>query len=179
MVGWQHPFYTAFFGIGLAVARLNRRTAVRVIAPIIGLIAAMSAHAAHNVLASIFTTAGGMVFTTILDWLSWLLMLAFILVVTRIERRDLERYLRDEVKSGVLTVGQYSIAVSACKVSLSRIRGLFKGKYRETTRFFRDAAELALKKKQLERMGDERGNRKAVEDLRVKVSALSKTLLST
>ena len=24
LVGWQHPFYTAFFGIGLAVARLNR-----------------------------------------------------------------------------------------------------------------------------------------------------------
>ena len=25
LVGWQHPFYTAFTGIGLAVARLNRK----------------------------------------------------------------------------------------------------------------------------------------------------------
>jgi len=176
MVGWQHPFYTAFFGIGLALARLNRRTFVRVIAPLIGLIAAMSAHAAHNVLASIFTTTGGMVFTTILDWLGWLLMLVFILIVTRIERKDLEKYLRDEVKNGILTGAQYNIAVSAVKVSLARIRGLFQGKYKETTRLYRDAAELALKKKQLARLGEEHGNREAVADLRKRVSALSKSL---
>jgi len=178
LVGWQHPFYTAFFGIGLAVARLNRNTAVRLTAPVIGLIAAMTAHAIHNILASVFTNMSGMVFTTVLDWLGWFMMLVFILVVTRFERRDLEKYLFEEIKIGTLTNAQYQIAVSAYKVSSSRIRSLFQGTYRTTTRLYKDAAELALKKKQLERMGEERGNQEAVEELRRKVSSLSKTLLS-
>ena len=37
LVGWQHPFYTAFIGIGLAISRLSRNTSIKIIAPIIGL----------------------------------------------------------------------------------------------------------------------------------------------
>ncbi len=178
LVGWQHPFYTAFFGIGLAVARLNRNTAVRLTAPVIGLIAAMTAHAIHNILASVFTNLSGMVFTTVLDWLGWFMMLVFILVVTRFERRDLEKYLYAEVKLGTLTNAQYQIAVSAYKVSSSRIRALFQGTYRTTTRLYKDVAELALKKKQFDRLGEEHGNHQAIQDLRTKVSSLSKLLQS-
>jgi hypothetical protein len=34
LVGWQHPFYTAFTGIGLAIARLNRNAIVKIAAPV-------------------------------------------------------------------------------------------------------------------------------------------------
>jgi RsiW-degrading membrane proteinase PrsW (M82 family) len=44
LVGWQHPFYTAFFGIGLAMARLNRNMAVKILAPLFGLGLAMFTH---------------------------------------------------------------------------------------------------------------------------------------
>jgi len=176
LVGWQHPFYTAFFGIGLAVARLNRNTAIRLTAPVIGLIAAMTAHASHNILASVFTNLSGMVFTTILDWLGWFMMLVFILVVTRFERRDLEKYLFEEINIGTLTNAQYQTAVSAYKVSSSRIRALFQGTYRTTTRLYKDAAELALKKKQFDRLGEEHGNHQAIQYLRTKVESLSKLL---
>jgi Predicted membrane protein len=36
LVGWQHPFYTAFFGIGLAIARLNKNWLIKIGAPIWG-----------------------------------------------------------------------------------------------------------------------------------------------
>ena len=42
LVGWQHPFYTAFIGIGLAMARLNRNWLVKIIAPLLGLALASS-----------------------------------------------------------------------------------------------------------------------------------------
>src|SRR5512143_48801 len=32
MVAWQHPFFTAFTGVGLAVARLNRSMLVKIVA---------------------------------------------------------------------------------------------------------------------------------------------------
>ncbi|MBE9524221.1 MAG: PrsW family intramembrane metalloprotease, partial [Chloroflexi bacterium] len=36
LVGWQHPFYTAFIGMGLAGARLNRSMSLKILLPIIG-----------------------------------------------------------------------------------------------------------------------------------------------
>jgi RsiW-degrading membrane proteinase PrsW (M82 family) len=45
LVGWQHPFYTAFIGIGLAGARLNRSMAMKLLLPIIGWSLAVGAQA--------------------------------------------------------------------------------------------------------------------------------------
>jgi PrsW family intramembrane metalloprotease len=53
LVGWQHPFYTAFTGIGLATARMNRSWLVKFIAPVSGLSLAMFTHSFHNTLAGI------------------------------------------------------------------------------------------------------------------------------
>jgi protease PrsW len=61
LVGWQHPFYTAFFGIGLALARLYRNWFIRVFAPIIGLGLAMFTHAFHNTVAAILSGGQGLV----------------------------------------------------------------------------------------------------------------------
>ena len=58
LVGWQHPFYTAFFGIGLALARLNRSWFVRIFAPLTGLGLAMFTHAFHNTVASLLSGVG-------------------------------------------------------------------------------------------------------------------------
>jgi RsiW-degrading membrane proteinase PrsW (M82 family) len=52
LVGWQHPFYTAFFGIGLAMARMNRNWAVKILAPLLGLAVAMFTHAFHSAASS-------------------------------------------------------------------------------------------------------------------------------
>src|SRR5512136_1589864 len=74
LVGWQHPFYTAFFGIGLAVSRLNRSGFVRIAAPLLGLALAMFTHAFHNTLASLTNGSEGLVLGTVFDWTGWLFM---------------------------------------------------------------------------------------------------------
>src|SRR5512138_1044140 len=48
VVAWQHPYFTAFTGIGLAVARLNRHMLVKIIAVPLGYAMAVFAHAFHN-----------------------------------------------------------------------------------------------------------------------------------
>jgi len=176
LVGWQHPFYTAFVGIGLAAARLNRNILVRITAPIIGLGCAITAHFTHNLLTSLFPGVAGTAFTTIVDWIGWLFMLGFIFIVMLIERRDIKAYLKDEISKQTITSAQFETATSAFRVSIERIKAFFQGRYRNTTRFYRGAAELALKKKQLKRFGEERGNRETVENLRKEVSRLSTVL---
>lgn len=178
LVGWQHPFYTAFVGIGLAAARLNRKIFVRITAPIIGLGFAIAAHFIHNLLTSLFPSAAGVAFTTIVDWVGWLLMLGFIFIVMVIERRDIKAFLQDEIKQRTITAAQFATATSAIQVSLERVKAFFQGRYRKTTRFYRRAAELALKKKQLQKFGDERGNQETVRRLREEVKTLSEFLRS-
>ncbi len=178
LVGWQHPFYTAFVGIGLATARLNRHPFVKWAAPFAGLGLAMGAHAVHNILASFFPGAGGMVFTTAVDWVGWLMMLGFIFIAMGVERGDMAKYLKDEINRKTLTSDQYQIAISAIKVTTTRIAAIFQRKYRKTTRFYRQSAELALKKKQLQKLGVERGNDEEVQSLREEVRQLSESLQS-
>lgn len=50
---WDHPFYTAFIGIGLAVARMTSAPGLRIVAPIAGWGAAVFVHSLHNTLATL------------------------------------------------------------------------------------------------------------------------------
>jgi RsiW-degrading membrane proteinase PrsW (M82 family) len=176
LVGWQHPFYTAFFGIGLAVARLNRSVLVKLIGPIIGLGLAMASHALHNFLASLAGSLGGLAFTTLLDWFGWFLMLVFIIIAIAQERKVLVNYLRDEVQKGTLTQSQYETVISALRVSFTRLSAIPKGNYGKTTRFYKRAAQLALKKRHLHKLGEEKGNTQTVKALREKVTDLSRAI---
>lgn len=45
---FAHPFFTAFIGIGIGIAVSSRSQSVRVLAPLLGYLAAVSAHAAWN-----------------------------------------------------------------------------------------------------------------------------------
>ena len=82
LVGWQHPFYSAFFGIGLALARLNRSWFVRIFAPATGLGLAMFTHAFHNTVAALFSGGEGMLVGAFFDWTGWLFMFGVILWAT-------------------------------------------------------------------------------------------------
>jgi len=173
LVGWQHPFYTAFIGIGLAIARLNRNVIVKLVVPALGFGAAIGAHALHNILASFFQGGGGVLFTTALDWIGWFLMFGFIILVMFVERYKIKKFLQPEVERGILNNDQYSTAISFFKITWTRIKAIFSGRYRKTTRFYRKASELALKKHLLKRLGEERGNGEAVQKLRDQVGELS------
>ena len=58
LVSWMHPFFTAFTGIGLAIARMSRNMLVKIIAVPAGYTVAVLTHAFHNTFSSLIGGAG-------------------------------------------------------------------------------------------------------------------------
>ncbi len=174
IVGWQHPFYTAFFGIGLAVARLNRNTLTRVAAPLLGLGMAIFTHSLHNTLATI-PVFGELtcVLGTLLDWSGWLFMGLFILYMIWREGRLLTLHLREEVQAGLISPAQYKTAASTLGQSMAKLAALFGGNYTATTRFYQICGELAHKKEQLHKVGNESNNTGIIAAYRAELAKLA------
>lgn len=117
LVGWQHPFYTSFIGIGLAAARLNRSPALRMVLPLLGLGASIFTHAFHNIMAQILTGLAGLALTSLVDWAGWLILLAFAIFMIWRENQLLQVQLAEEMQLGIITSAQYQTACSFWKCS--------------------------------------------------------------
>jgi RsiW-degrading membrane proteinase PrsW (M82 family) len=173
LVGWQHPFYTAFIGIGLAITRLTRNPLTRLAALSGGLGLAIFLHSLHNTLASMVRGFGGLVLGTVVDWSGWIFMLLLALWAIYREQRWIVTHLREEVGLGLLTPVQYRTACSAWSQGITRFGALFNGRFQATSRFYQLCAELAYKKHQLATLGDEDGNGKIIARLRDELASLS------
>ncbi len=173
LVGWQHPFYTSFTGIGLAVARLSAKKTVKVLAPIIGLGAAIMTHSLHNTLASLLPGMVGLTTGTLVDWTGWLMMFLFVLWALRREQHWIINQLKEEVTLNLISPDQYRVACSAWLQTFTRLKALFAGQYRSTQRFYQVAAELAYKKQQRITLGDEGGNSIIIDNLRTELAHLA------
>ncbi len=167
LVGWQHPFYTAFTGIGFAVSRMSKNTLTKLIAPLAGLTVAMLTHSFHNTLASFSQGLGGLAFGTLLDWSGWLIMLLFTIWMIAREGKLLPKHLQTEVASGHLTATQMKKAASPFGSWFAFLSG------RATARFYQVCGELAHKKEQYALHGDEGGNLAIIEKLRQEMTTLS------
>ncbi len=176
LVGWQHPFYTAFIGIGLAISRLNQNLPIKIIAPGLGWCIAVFTHAFHNTLASFLSGVGGLIISTAVDWTGWLFMLGVIIFAILQEQRTLQTQLEEEVQMGIISPAQYRTACSALAQSAARFSSLANGKYLATNQFYQLTAELAHKKHQRTRMGEEDGNTLIIEKLRSELARLSLSL---
>jgi len=173
LVGWQHPFYTAFFGIGLAMARLNRSGFVRIAAPLLGLALAMFTHAFHNTLASLTSGSEGLVLGTVFDWTGWLFMFIVILWATRREQLNLKKYLSAELQVGTISPAAFHTASSAWLQMFARLAAIFTGRYRKTLRFYQVCGEYANKRRQYASLGDEDGNLAILQKLRGELISLA------
>lgn len=173
LVGWQHPFYTAFIGIGLALARLNRSWIVKIIAPLVGLALAMFTHAFHNTVASIFSGVVGLVVGAFFDWTGWLLMFCIVLWATWREQLNLKKYLAAELQAGTISPAIFHTASSAWLQMSARTAALFKGNYRKTARFFQVCGEYASKRREYADLGDEGGNLAIIQRLRAELISLA------
>ncbi len=167
LVGWQHPFYTAFIGIGFALARTNRNMLIKFIAPLAGYGLAVTTHAFHNTFGGVIGGLEGLAAGTILDWIGWTIMLVFIVWIINHERNILKKHLQEEVTYGLITNAQYQKALSPWTLTTAGLSG------RSVSRFFQACGELAHKKDQLARLGDESGNRAIIESIRMELAALS------
>jgi protease PrsW len=173
LVGWQHPFYTAFTGIGLAYARLSNGTFNKLVFPILGLSLAMLTHSFHNTVAHVFHQGAFWIMGTLFDWSGWLLMFLFILWMIQRERACLVHHLAEEVDLGSLTPQQYKTACSARLQGNARLLSIGRRRYRATSRFYQVCGELSHKKEQLARLGEETGNSAIIQGLRDELRSLS------
>jgi len=172
LVGWQHPFYTAFTGIGLAIARMNRNVFIKIMAVIGGFAIAVFTHAFHNTFGSLIGGIEGLAIGTFVDWVGWFFMLLFIIWMIVNERNILKRQLYAEANNGIISPSQYRTALSFAQTS-ARLNALSSGSYRSTARFYQVCGELAHKKEQLAKLGNERGNLAIIEKLRVELAQLA------
>ena len=172
LVGWQHPFYTAFTGIGLAVARMNRNTLIKLIAIIGGFVFAVTTHAFHNTFGSLIGGIEGLAIGTFIDWIGWFFMLLFITWMVVHERSILKRHLIEEVNNGLISKKQYFTAISFVQTG-ARMSAISSGSYRTTARFYQACGELAHKKEQLLKLGNEHGILRNIEKLRSELTQIA------
>jgi protease PrsW len=172
LVGWMHPFFTAFTGIGLAIARLSRNTLAKIVAVPAGYAVAVTAHAFHNTFSGLIGGVGGFVAGTFVDYIGYTAMLLFIIWMVVYERNILKRNLRDEVANGLISQKQYNSATSFFQTN-AHLAALTSGTFRSTARFYQVCGELAHKKEQLAKLGDENGNTKIIEKLRAELVQLA------
>jgi RsiW-degrading membrane proteinase PrsW (M82 family) len=172
LVGWMHPFFTSFTGIGLAIARTNRNMLVKIIAVPGGYITAVMLHAFHNTFSSVIGGEGGFFLGIFADYVGYAFMLAFIIWIISRERNILKKQLVEEVTSGAISQKQYNSAISFFQTG-SHFSALTSGSFRATSRFYQVCGELAHKKQQLATLGDEGGNMKIITQLRAELLQLA------
>lgn len=165
---WNHPLYTAFIGIGLAMARLSPRLVVKLGAPIVGWTLGVIGHGLHNAYVG---AACFLVFP--LEWLGWLLMFILIIWANRREGKWITLHLSAFAESGAITAAQYQTACSTWAQTMARYRALRAGHYYSTSRFYQLCGELALKMQQRATLGEERGNTAIIERLEKELAQLA------
>jgi RsiW-degrading membrane proteinase PrsW (M82 family) len=174
---WSHASYTAFTGIGLAVARFSKGSVVRLLAPLAGLAIAIFVHFFHNTALVFVGSLGGMLLVYLTDWLGWLVIIGIMSWAIWRERKWIEEHLREEVENNLISEKEYRAALSPMQRSLAAICGLGKGRYRAIKRFYQLVIELAFKKQHAIRAGsDLTKSMTNIEQLREEIQQLSATI---
>jgi len=173
LVGWQHPFFTSFIGIGLAAARLNRSLIFKILLPILGLGISILAHAFHNTMAQFLSGLSGLAITSLADWIGWLFLFGFVIYMIWRENQLLQVQLREEMQLGIITPVQYKSACSFWRPPLRTSKSMDRSQRHLANRFYQVCAELSHKKNQLSLLGDERGNGTIITELRGELQQLS------
>ncbi len=176
LVGWQHPFYTAFIGIGLALARLSTKPAARGLYALAGLTAAILLHSIHNTIPGLIPGVAGLIIGTLFDWSGWFALLVFIIYMIYREKRLLQTELAGEVELGTISRQQYQAASSGMAQLKTSLAMAKQSRFVLIRHFYQLCAELAHKKHQYRRLGDEQGNQNMIAELRREISELSAQL---
>jgi RsiW-degrading membrane proteinase PrsW (M82 family) len=167
LVGWMHPFFTSFTGAGFAIARMSKNPFVKLIAPVAGYGVAVTAHAFHNTFGGVIGGFEGLAAGTLVDWFGWALMFGFILWMISHERNLVKKHLWEEVKNGLISQAQYQKALSPWTLSTAGMGG------KASSQFYKICGELAHKKEQYAKLGDEGGNAAIIESLRAQLAQLA------
>ena len=107
MAPFSHPMFTSLTGIGLGLARQTRNTAVKWIAPAMGLMAAISMHSIWNGSGVIFGGAAFILTYFLIMIPAFFIMLVVIILALRREGQIVREYLTPDFQGGLITVQEY------------------------------------------------------------------------
>lgn len=174
LVGWQHPFYTAFTGLGFALGRQAKGNNWQFLFPIIGWFSAVVFHLLHNLFSVLAAALGksGQI-NTIWDWSGYIGMLILILFLIKREQNWMKTYLMPEKDLGVIGADQYQIACSAWRQSLTNLRSLIKGNSSQVRLYYQKCGDLMHKIRQHDQDLDEPGISQEIERLREELLSLA------
>ena len=176
LVGWQHPFYTAFIGLGFALARRSKQQIGKWLLPLFGWVAAIGFHLLHNLFAVLLNSNQGIAFTTIWDWSGYIGLLILIMLLINREQRWMKEYLSPEVLDLIITPEQFQVACSAWKQSLAIFKARFSGNPKQIRLFYQNCGDLMHKKRHFIRHGDELDSAFEIQRLRSELADLAKTI---
>jgi RsiW-degrading membrane proteinase PrsW (M82 family) len=154
LIPFLHATLTSMTGIGLAVGRLNKGF-WHYGGPVLGFLTAIGLHFFHNILASVPDPLVCLLGDAI-DWIGFIGMFFFILVLVWREGKVMREQLAEEVALGNMTQTQYETAGSISAQFAARWGALAGGHWRAAGRFYDLAGDLAFRKYQLARLGPER-----------------------
>ncbi|MBN2362732.1 PrsW family intramembrane metalloprotease [candidate division WOR-3 bacterium] len=149
--GSNHAFWSSIIGFAFGKALLSRKVLKGIALVTLSWFLAVFLHGLHNTcmifaphtyclsfLLDVFFNFGGVI-----------LLLIVLTLVLRKESKWIEKYLKPEVLSGLISEENLAVIASAQKRSSSRLRALKKGGRKENKkldRFFQAASELSFKR---------------------------------
>ena len=165
---FAHVTFTAMTGIGCGISRESHRGFVRIAAPVIGYVLAVSLHALWNGLAMFSadllrelgfiyvcekvdmsgpeaeSLCGFLVSYAVLQVPLFLIFIAFAFYTMRRQNKILREMLAIDIARGLIPQEHGETAVSAFKSSAWLIGGLFSGTFRARSRYLRAIGKLGL-----------------------------------
>ena len=177
LVGWQHPFYTAFTGLGFALARQAKTQPWRVVFPLLGWSFAVVFHLLHNLFTVLTVNSSrGWQFNLIWDWSGYLGLLFLITLLIKREQNWMKTYLAPERDRGVIDSHHYQIACSAWGQGLSYFRSLLDGNARQVRQYYQNCGNLMHKIRQSTQLVNETDLSQEIERLRSELVSLAEQL---
>jgi protease PrsW len=151
---FSHPMFTSFTGIGLGLARQSRHTAVKLIAPPMGLLAAISMHSIWNGSGVLFG-GGAFILTYILIMIpAFFIMMVVIALALRREGQVVRDFLVADYQGGLFTPDEYKRLCSISGRMGSSFSALSRGGFghwRTARQLNQAASELAFHRSRVAR----------------------------
>lgn len=107
MAPFSHPMFTSLTGIGLGLARQSRNTFVKIIAPIFGLLAAISMHSIWNGSGVIFGGIGFLLTYFVIMIPAFFILFVVIALALRREGQIVREFLTPDYQGGLITEQEY------------------------------------------------------------------------